>query len=75
MVPKMNGLDAFGIGEPAIPEDFQTAVGAFKDKRQLAAAFGVAETTVERWGTGITRPHPSVIALVLAYVRESKFTP
>jgi len=37
-------------------------------KRVLAAEFEVAESTVERWAGGISRPHQRVRELVVAWI-------
>lgn len=47
--------------------DFSIIVGlaiAYNYKRQLAEMFEVPETTIERWESGVAKPHPRVEKLI-----------
>jgi len=39
-------------------------------RRALAGEFQVAPSTVDRWVTGIARPHPRLKHLIVGYLRQ-----
>ncbi len=60
---------------PATPEYFSGAVKIALDEYNLpvlemATEFQVADSTIERWASGIAIPHPELRQIILSYIAK-----
>ena len=61
--------------DPDTPEYFSGAVKIALDEYHLpvlemAKEFQVADSTIERWASGIAVPHPKLRQIILSYITE-----